>query len=449
MKTVLLIDDDQVFRSLLSQALAAEGWKVLEAEDGETGLSLALVHRPAAILCDLLMPRGNGFQFCRALRSHEGQVGRPRIIVTTGSGYASDRRNAMEAGADDYLVKPIRTADLLQALAGASVAEPPVARDTTALQPARLRFWGVRGSIATPGPGTLYYGGNTACVEVRSHGEIIALDAGTGIRPLGLSLVKESKDQPIHVTVLVSHTHWDHIQGFPFFTPAYNPRNKIRILGYEGARRGLEITLAAQMESPYFPVSLQQMPGNITIQELRELRFTVGALPVQATFLNHPGICTGYRLFTTGGSIAYLPDVEPYHRFNASGGGGSEDTVMFQYAQSQDQRLVEFLRGSDLLIIDSQFDAQEYEAHVGWGHSCVDDSVRLAIKAGVKRMFMFHHDPGHDDAKISAMLEGARAVATAAGGNLQVEAAREGLEVVLEPVSQPAGAEPAALVAEP
>jgi phosphoribosyl 1,2-cyclic phosphodiesterase/CheY-like chemotaxis protein len=435
MKTVLLIDDDQVFRSLLAQALTAEGWKVLEAEDGETGLNLALVHRPAAILCDLLMPRCNGFQFCRALRDRQEQVGRPRVIVTTGSGYASDRRNALEAGADDYLVKPIRTSELLQSLAGAVSGAEPLSPREAVPQAARVRFWGVRGSIATPGPTTLQFGGNTACVEVRTNGEIIILDAGTGMRPLGLALTEEFKDRPINVTVLISHTHWDHIQGFPFFVPAYNPNNKIRILGYEGARKGLEITLAAQMESPYFPVSLQQMPGHITIQELRELRFSVGLVPVQAAFLNHPGICTGYRIFTSGGSVAYLPDVEPYQRFNANRGGASDDTVMWQYAQGQEQRLVEFIREADVLIIDSQYDAEEYEQRVGWGHSSADDSVRLALKAGVRRLFLFHHDPGHDDQKIGQMQEGARALAAREGGRLIVDAAREGLEVVLEPVA--------------
>src|SRR5262245_39686438 len=132
-----------------------------------------------------------------------------------------------------------------------------------------LRFWGVRGSIPTPGPSTVHYGGNTSCVELRVDGQIIILDAGTGIRALGLALAEEFQDRPIDLTLLVSHTHWDHIQGFPFFPVAYDPKNTIRVLAFEGARKSLEATLSSQMESSYFPISMREMPGNITIEELK------------------------------------------------------------------------------------------------------------------------------------------------------------------------------------
>src|SRR5262249_18474851 len=152
--------------------------------------------------------------------------------------------------------------------------------------PPMLRFWGVRGSIPTPGPLTVHFGGNTSCVEVRADGEIIVLDAGSGIRGLGLALAKEFADQPIRTTLLISHTHWDHIQGFPFFVPAYNPENKVRIIGYEGSRKGLVGSLSTQMESPYFPVSMRQMPSNLDVTEMKELEFAIGRVKVQAAFAN-------------------------------------------------------------------------------------------------------------------------------------------------------------------
>ena len=170
------------------------------------------------------------------------------------------------------------------------------------------------GRFRVPAPETVFYGGNTSCVEVRVGTEIIVLDAGSGLRRLGLSLVEEFKDRPMNLNLLITHTHWDHIQGFPFFLPAYDPKNIVTIYGVEGASQGLQNTLSEQMESPYFPISMQQMPGHIAIRELRELKFNVSTVPVQAQFLNHPGICTGYRLFTPGGSISYLPDIEFYHR---------------------------------------------------------------------------------------------------------------------------------------
>ncbi|MEO6034741.1 MAG: response regulator [Verrucomicrobiota bacterium] len=437
MKTVLLIDDDPSFRDLLSQWLSANGWNVLQAQDGETGLKLALEHRPEIVLCDLLMPRCNGFQVCRFLKAHRDLLPKTKIVVTTGSGYATDRLNALEAGADEYVIKPVvphELAALMARLTGEGVP-PSTTEDsdsTSVLRvPTRVKFWGVRGSIPTPGADTAFYGGNTSCVEIRADNEIIVLDAGTGIRALGLSLKEEFKKEPISLTLLISHTHWDHIQGFPYFLPAYNPNNGIRILGFEGARKGLENILSAQMESPYFPISMQEMPGHVCIQEIKDVDFKIGSVRVKAEFVNHPGICTGYRIFSSGGSISYIADVELFQRLRAKGSQPSAEQLAF--ARQQDERLANFVRDSEVLILDSQYDAAEYETHVGWGHSCMEDSVAFAIDSGVKRLFLFHHDPDHTDEKISRMVARAREIVAEIGGDLIVEAAREGLEIILAP----------------
>ena len=435
MKTVLLIDDDSTFRDVISHWLTENGWRVLQAEDGEIGLKLALEYRPEIVLCDLMMPRCNGFQVCRLLKAQRDRLPRTKIVVMTGSGYATDRLNALEAGADEYLVKPVVPAELAALLAEligklvpapvpSNVVPEPVSHEET-----RVKFWGVRGSIPTPGADTAFYGGNTACVEIRADGEIIILDAGSGIRPLGLALKNEFQKKPINLTLLISHTHWDHIQGFPYFVPAYNPANGIRILGFEGAREGLENIFSAQMESSYFPISMREMPGNVRIQEIRNVDFKIGAVRVKAEFLNHPGICTGYRIFTSSGSISYISDVELFQRLRTKGPQPSEEKQAF--ARNQDRRLANFVRGSDVLILDSQYDAEEYESHVGWGHSCMEDSVAFAVEAQAKRLFLFHHDPDHNDEKISRMVSRGREIVVEKGGTLTVEAAREGLEVVL------------------
>jgi len=280
--------------------------------------------------------------------------------------------------------------------------------------PTRLRFWGVRGSIPTPGPTTVKYGGNTSCIEIRADGQIIVLDAGTGLRLLGLELVAEFDTQPLELSLLLTHTHWDHIQGLPFFLPVYKPQNHLRILGYEGARHGLEVVLAGQMESPLFPIGLREVPANVRIEELKTMSFNVGPVRVQACWANHPGKCVGYRLFTSGGSIAFFPDNE-LPRQDANG----------------HRKMIDFLRGADVLIMDSQFDTLEYERHIGWGHGCVDDVVALALEAEVKTLFLFHHDPNHDDAKISHMLAHARKLVAGRKGKLMVEADREGVTVEL------------------
>ena len=447
MKTVLVIDDDESFRKLTTEWLGAAGWRVLEAADGKEGIHLAIKLQPNAVICSLLMPGCNGFQICRSIRERAGVIEQPKIIVTTGSVYATDRRSAIEVGADEYLVKPFKADDLIRILdfgqgrrpVAASAPRPPVTAYTSLPtdQPPRLKFWGVRGSIPTPGPGTVWYGGNTSCVEVRADGEIIILDAGSGIRPLGLALAQEFNDQPITLTLLITHTHWDHIQGFPFFIPAYSPHNKVRIFGYEGARKGLHSTLTSQMESPYFPVSMRHMPGNIAVTELSEQEFRVGQVKVTTAFVNHPGVCVGYRLFTSAGSIAYLPDNEPFQRLRSqSGGQPTADRVeALKYASEQDQRIIQFVQDADVLIIDSQYEDAEYQSHVGWGHGCVDDVVALALFAKVKQLFLFHHDPDHDDPQIGKMLDWARQLVEMQGESLVVDAAREGLEYVLQSAS--------------
>lgn len=259
---------------------------------------------------------------------------------------------------------------------------------------------------------TVRYGGNTSCIEVRHGDEIIILDAGTGLRGLGQTLLQEFKKKPLNLTLLLTHTHWDHIQGLPFFGPIYDPRCRLRILGCEGARKGLVAALTGQMESTYFPVPFDKLPSNIDIEELKDFNFTIGDVLVRAQRANHPGVCVGYRLFSPDGMICFFPDTEPRP------GGVDRD-------------MIDFIRDADVLILDSQYDRAEYKSHTGWGHGCVDDSVALASSAGVKHLFLFHHDPDHDDRRLDELVKHARKIVTKRKGKLKVDAAREGLTIQL------------------
>lgn len=297
----------------------------------------------------------------------------------------------------------------------------------------RLKIWGVRGSIPVPGPGTVRYGGNTSCIEVRADGELIVLDAGSGIRGLGLALENEFGSRPINLSLLITHVHWDHIQGFPFFVPAYNDKNEIQIFGYDGSGSGLREILKGQMATPFFPVALYDLPGKIDIRKLESMDFKIGNVRVRARFMNHPGVCVGYRILTSKGSISYLPDHEPYEAFRLHSAKSHLLSPEQTQKRAREDRadLVKFLQGGDILILDSQYTDEEYQAHVGWGHGSLTSAISLALDASIRKLVLFHHDPTHDDEMIDKMLQIARKIAAKSENYLEVEAAREGAEFTI------------------
>jgi len=291
-----------------------------------------------------------------------------------------------------------------------------------------LKFWGVRGSIPTPGPSTLRYGGNTPCVEVRCGDALLILDAGSGIRELGNALMAQGR--PITAHLMISHSHWDHVQGFPFFIPAYVRGNSIHVYGCLGADRSLREVLEGQMEFTYFPVALDELGSAVAFHEVDEGQFQVAGVPVRAMYANHPGLCLNYRLEWEGKTAVYMCDSEPYDRL-----ANPEDTAPAEeyvgIVEGIDPRLAEFARGADLLIADCPYTAEEYRQRRGWGHGSVEDVVQIAVDAEVKRLALFHHDPSHPDDKIDEMVEHARSLLTAARASTECFGAREQLVVTL------------------
>ncbi|MCX6137019.1 MAG: MBL fold metallo-hydrolase [Ignavibacteriales bacterium] len=291
----------------------------------------------------------------------------------------------------------------------------------------KARFWGTRGSIATPGPATMKYGGNTPCMEVRAGCDIFVFDAGTGLRGLGIELLNEFTSQPITIHLFISHTHWDHIQGFPFFIPAYQKQHRILVYGPPGRARSLEQIFRTQLDSDYHPIALNDMGSNIVIQEIRE-PMRVGNVSIDFMYLNHPAMCLGYKISHEGSSIVYATDNEPYE-FTLPQIDSQTGPVGFP--RFLDEKLNQFIDGADLYIGDAQFTSEEYQYKKGWGHTPLDFCVNTAVAAHVGKLALFHHDPFHDDAFIDGMVTSANAQITALGSSVECFGAAEGMEVTV------------------
>ncbi len=290
----------------------------------------------------------------------------------------------------------------------------------------RINFWGTRGSIPKAGPGTVRYGGNTSCVEVRAAGgTVVVLDCGTGAHSLGHALIGASEG-PLHGHILITHTHWDHIQGIPFFAPLFAAGNEWDIYAPRGLERSIRETLAGQMQYTYFPITLEQFGATIRYHDLVEGTFDIGSIRVTTRYLNHPALTLGYRMEADGVVVVYATDHEPHSRQLAAGRG---------YIGGEDRQHVNFLAEADLVIHDAQYSADEYPTKVGWGHSTVEYATEVARSAGVRRLALFHHDPLRDDEALDRLVETARGRLAASGASvesLELFAAAEGIAIELE-----------------
>ena len=269
-----------------------------------------------------------------------------------------------------------------------------------------ITFWGVRGTVPCPMPTHMGFGGNTSCVEIKVGDQHILIDAGTGIRLLGKRLIKDGVTE---ATLLMSHTHLDHISGFPFFAPAYTKGFRLRIIsGHLCGNPGIEAVMERQMERPLFPVPMRTMGSNITFDEIAAGQsFALGEdVQVRTAPLNHPDGATGYRVEHLGRSIAYVTDTE-------------------HVPGRPDQNVLGLIAGADLVLYDSTYTDEEWQNRIGWGHSTWTEGVRLARAAGVKRLVLFHHDPDHDDKAMTALEKAAQAEFP------ESFAAREGMTVTL------------------
>jgi phosphoribosyl 1,2-cyclic phosphodiesterase/ActR/RegA family two-component response regulator len=406
MARVLLIEEDVQARAEAERALSAPDLTVASAADFQSGLEMLREEKPDALVIGIVVPDLRGYDFCQELR-RDPEFQHLPIVICSAQPYPADVRRAKELGADDYVVKPYSGQQLLDAVWNSIEVNSTVFR---------VKFWGTRGSIATPGPETIRYGGNTACVEVRCGEDIIIFDCGTGIRELGIALAKEYAERNLEVHLFVSHTHWDHIQGFPFFQPAYRAGNRVNIYSLHSPDRSLERLFTGQMDGNYFPVTLDELMARLHFEELAgDVR--IGDVKISNMHLNHPGLALSFRMESKGRSLVYMTDHEPYHKLL----GESPHT------KKLDDEIDSFAKGTDLLIREAQYTDEEYKVKRGWGHSTTSDAAGSAVHSDVKRLVLFHHDPMHDDQKIDSMVEFCRGKIKEQGKEIRVMGAADKL----------------------
>ena len=302
----------------------------------------------------------------------------------------------------------------------------------------KIKFWGVRGSIPCPGSNTQKYGGNTACIELRFENinRLIIIDAGSGIRELGNYLVSHDlPNGPINTDIFLTHTHWDHIMGFPFFVPIYIPNTKLKIYGpvtFEDD--SLKDIIGGQLTYRYFPIRQAELSAEIEYIEIKEGQFDLGdGIKLTTTYLNHPILCLGYRFEFQDRVFCTAYDTEPFRNvFSTDPNDPSYDEIMAQegeiVAEEENKRVEKFFAGSDLLVYDAQYTHEEYESSkTGWGHTSFELAIDGAQSANVKRLALFHHDPMRTDAQIDELT--AKYCNPHNTGSTEVFFAHEGMEI--------------------
>jgi phosphoribosyl 1,2-cyclic phosphodiesterase/CheY-like chemotaxis protein len=391
---------------MVGTILTKAGYHVTSSTSSVAALEEIRAQKPDCVITDIMMPEMDGLELCRLVRQDPG-LSDTKVVVLSGKTFDFDRRRAREFGAAGYIAKSAKLDTLIQQLEGI------LSDDVT------LTYWGIRGTLPVPGPRSLRYGGNTPCLTVRWPGEhLFILDAGTGIKELSNHL-QEGSSEPLSARLLISHPHWDHIHGLPYFTPLYVPGNEIEICGASHGDISVRDLVSGQMEGVYFPITINKFGAQVSFRDLREETFELDGVEVRTMLLSHPGYCLGYRLSANGKTLCYVTDNELFE----------PDDV--RHNRSYVERLADFVRDADILVTDTCYSDEEYPGFAGFGHSSVGQAARLAHKAAVKTLHIFHHDPDQDDDAIDAKLASARATLAELGSDTRCEAPAEGQSITL------------------
>lgn len=399
--SICIVEDDASTRKLLETLLTKAGATVKSFESSIAALKEIPRLKPDVVLTDIMMPEMDGLQLCTRL------IGDPtlpnlKVVVLSAKTYKFDRDAARHAGASGFITKPLIPSTLVgQLLACVEDA-------------ATINYWGVRGTLPVPGPHSLRYGGNTSCVSIAFPKQRnFVFDAGTGIKKLSDSLLARQKSA-WSAKVFISHPHWDHINAIPFFVPMFIPGNEFEIIGAKHGKKTMRELISAQMDDVYFPITMKEMGARIYFRDIGAETIMFDDIEVKSMLLSHPGNCLGYRVKFGGKVFCYITDNEIYPK------------DLPQNNPEYEKNLSAFIQDADIALMDSCYFDAEYRKKVDWGHSSVNEVVRIAHAAGVRELQLFHHDPDQGDDLIDRKLETANNLLSDLKSNTVCTAPQEG-----------------------
>jgi CheY-like chemotaxis protein len=428
---ILLAEDSNLAARIAEAALVEAGYEVLRACDGEQCMTMVRAESPDVLVLDLMMPKIHGLDVLGALKT-DPQTADIGVIICSAKDFKTEMDQARDLGAIAFLPKPLDRQQLIEEIEAFLAQRQPrpaatAAIDATELYEPRipastlaLRLWGTRGSIPTSGPDYARHGGNTTCMEAVHGDEYVLLDAGSGIRGAGERLLAGG---PRRVHLFITHTHWDHIQGFPFFKPAYVPGFEIVIHAAHNVEWDMEGIFRGQLDRAYFPVQMEDMQAELTFVDLPDEAVQIGDMKITWEYALHPGSAVGYRIDVGERGVVFIPDNECLKGYLGDPAATERDD---EHLSSHGEQL-QLMEGAELLIHEAQYTQAEYAKKIGWGHSSVGNACALVRQSDVKRWIVTHHDPDHDDAMLQDKLNITRQILRDLDSAVAVDHAYDGM----------------------
>ena len=405
MANIIVVDDSEQILDLVKNILKKDGHKVQGLETAEGLLEKIAKEKPDLVILDIMLPKIDGIETLRQIRNKAG-ISDTRVVILSAKTFEFDRRNALKNGADAFIPKPIQNIHSFLNQVNSIMT-----------QGLKVCFHGVRGTLPIPGKDSLIYGGNTSCVSVRIAGkQTFIFDCGSGIKNCGDSLMGIR----LEANIFISHAHWDHINAFPFFTPLYVPGNKIHVYGPKSPGSSVQKMVSDQMSDIYFPITVHEFGGYLSYTDLSEENFQVDGVEFSTMLLSHPGNCLGYKMKHGSKTLCYITDNKLFF----------EGTP--HHSRDYEEKLCEFISEADLLITDATYRDSEYPSKVGWGHSCTSQVAKIAHRARIKKLCLFHHDPGQKDADIEKKWQEACATLDSMQSSVECLSPKEGDTILIE-----------------